>query len=467
MREIKKAFVAESVFGFYEHPLMSSSPRLVSGPVGPALLRMAGPMTVGILANMFFNLVDTFFIGKLGQQELAAMAFTFPLVFFVTGSSMGLSIGVSSVVSRAIGSGKHEKVQLITSHSLLLGAVIVGILLAIGIPMLTPVLRAMGASDSLIPLIRSYILPWSMGIVFIVTPMLGNSVIRSTGDTLVPSMIMLLAGGLNVVLDPLLIFGWGPVPAMELKGAALATVFSYIVVFGIMTCLLRFKYKLLVCKLGSIKEVLASWKEVLEIGLPAVFTNQMIPVANGVLTAIIAGYGEAAVAAWGVSTRLESLMMSPFFALATVMAPFVGQNTGANKPERVHQALRFCGKVCVLGSLFIWLSAASGSSWIAALFSNQPETLRLIQLHLWIVPLSYGAFAWKLQFTSTFNAQKHPFYSSITFLGRFFLFIIPLAWLGQHHFGLKGLYAGIALGNFFALGLATSLWRYLQTKTDS
>jgi putative MATE family efflux protein len=423
---------------------------------------MAGPMTVGILANMFFNLVDTFFVGQLGQQELAAMAFTFPLVFFVTGSSMGLSIGVSSVVSRAIGSGNNERVQLITSHSLLLGAVIVGLLLSAGLPLLNPLLRGMGATEELIPLIRSYMLPWGMGIVFIVTPMLGISVIRATGDTMIPSLVMLLAGGLNVILDPILIFGVGPFQALGLRGAALATVVSYMVVFVLMSLLLRFKYRLLVFRLGSIREILASWKEVLEIGLPAVFTNQMIPVGNGVITAIIAGYGEAAVAAWGVSTRLESLMMSPFFALATVMAPFVGQNTGAEKPERIHAALRFCGKACIGGSLIIWLAAALGGPWIAGLFTETPETLRLIQLHLWIVPLSYGAFAWKLQFTSTFNAQRHPLTSSATFLGRFFLFMIPLAWFGQRQVGLIGLYAGIALGNVCALGLAAGLWQRLK-----
>ena len=444
---------------------MTPSPRLVSGPVGPSLLRMAGPMTVGILANMFFNLVDTFFIGQLGQQELAAMAFTFPLVFFVTGSSMGLSIGVSSVVSRAIGSGSQERVQLLTSHSLLLGVVIVTLLLSIGSPLLNPILRAMGATEALIPLIRAYLLPWSMGIIFIVTPMLGNSVIRATGDTVVPSLIMLLAGGMNVLLDPLLIFGIGPFPALGLQGAALATVGSYILVFTVMTCLLRFKYHLLVCRMGSLSDILNSWREVLHVGLPAVFTNQMIPVANGVLTALVAGYGEAAVAAWGVSTRLESLMMSPFFALATVMVPFIGQNTGAEKPERIHEALRFTGRTCMLGSLVIWIAVALNAAGIAGLFSEVPETMHLIRLHLWVVPISYGAFAIKLMFTSTFNAQKHPFYSSATFLGRFFLFMIPLAWLGQQQFGLIGLYSGIALANFCALGLAVSLWKLLQTKS--
>ncbi|MDA3873204.1 MAG: MATE family efflux transporter [Kiritimatiellae bacterium] len=446
--------------------IKATSPALISGPVGPTLLRMAGPMCVGLLANMLFNLVDTYFVGKLGQQELAAMAFTFPLVFFVTGSSMGMSIGVSSVVSRAIGAGSGEGVKRITFHSLLLGVAMVMGLLAIGYPLLNPILRAMGAGEEMIPLIRSYMIPWACGIVFIVTPMIGNSVIRSTGDTLIPSLVMLVAGGMNVILDPILIFGWGPVPSLGLQGAALATVLAYITVFLVMLILLRFHYKLLEFHFGGIRHILTSWKEVLEIALPAVFTNQMIPVANGVLTAIVAGYGEAALAAWGVSTRLESLMMSPFFALSTVMAPFVGQNTGAGREDRVREALRFCGKCCFAGSLLIWIGVALSGPFLSTLFSDNPETRSLIELHVWIVPLSYGFFAWKLQYTSAFNAQRHPLYSSATFLGRFFVFMIPLAWAGQYFFGLIGLYTGVALGNVGALLLAVGLWKLLQWRTN-
>jgi Na+-driven multidrug efflux pump len=231
-----------------------------------------------------------------------------------------------------------------------------------------------------------------------------------------------------------------------------------------MMFLLVFRYGLLKFEKISLSGMLASWKEVMEIAIPAVLTNQMIPVANGILTAIIARQGDAAVGAWGVSTRLESLMMSPFFALSTVMAPFVGQNTGADKPERIQAALRFCGKVCMGGAVVIWLTVALLGPYISPLFSDDPITIHLIQIHLWIVPAGYGAFAWKLQFTSAFNAQKHPLYSSATFLGRFFLFIIPLAWVGQYFYGMTGLFAGIAVGNFFGLGLAIALWRQLHRK---
>ncbi len=441
-----------------------SPPSLTSGPIGSALMRMTGPMTIGLLANMLFNLVDTFFISMLGESELAAMAYTYPLVFFVTGSSMGMSIGVSSVVSRALGAGKPEEVRRLTTHSLLLGISVVLLLLAVGYPLLNPVLRAMGASEELIPLTRSYMIPWGLGIVFIVTPMLGNSVIRATGDTRVPSLVMILAGGLNAVLDPLLIFGWGPFPSLGIQGAALATVAAYITVCFTMLVLLICKYKLLHLHSVKLTRMLASWREVLGVALPAIFTNQMIPVANGFLTAMITQQGKAAVAAWAVSIRLEPLMMSPFFALSTVMAPFVGQNDGAGYEDRIREGLRFCGKVCMGGGMAVWLLGVALSPWIAPIFSDEPEVQELIRLHLLIVPFGYGAFAWKLQFTSAFNARKKPFYSSATFLGRFFLLILPFAWAGEQLAGLTGLYVGISLGNIGSLGLAGGLWILMKRR---
>lgn len=337
-------------------------------------------------------------------------------------------------------------------------------LLLVFIPVLNSVLRAMGASEEMIPLVREYMLPWAYGVGFVVIPMLGNSVIRATGNTMVPSMIMLMVGGLNVLLDPVLTFGFGSIPAMGLAGAAWATVISYVVVFVVMMVLLRVKYKLLTFCVGSLSDMVASWKELLRIGIPAAFTNQLIPVANGVLTAMVAVYGEATVAAWGVSTRIESLMMSPFFALSTVMASFVGQNTGAGRNDRIDEALRFCGKFCMGGTFIIWLVCAVFSSGIASLFSTDADVRMLVQLHLWIVPVTYGTFAWKLQYTASFNAQGHPIYSSVAFLARFFLLRIPLAWLGARFYDMTGLFWGLGLSNVIALFLTIGLWRFVQKK---
>ncbi len=438
---------------------MSTAARLTSGRVGPVLTRMTLPLVVGMMANMAFNLVDTYYISRLGTQPLAAMGFTFPLVFFITGTAMGMGIGVASVVSRAIGQGNQEKVQRLATDSLFLAVCLVLALSAIGLLGMDAVFRIMGASEALLPMIRQYMVPWFFGVVLLVVPMVGNSAIRATGNTLAPSLLMLTAGCVNVILDPLLIFGIGPFPRLELRGAALATVLSYAVVCCGSIGLLRFRFHMLSFHRVPFREILRSWREVLHIALPAIGTNQMVPIANGLLTAWVARHGDAAVAAWGVGTRLESLMMGPSFALSTAMAPFAGQNFGAGRTDRVMSALRFAARYCFGIGACVWMACAFAGGLIASRFSQEPQTLALIQRFLWIVPCSHGAFGLMLQITSTFNAHRRPKESVMVFISRFFLFILPLAWLGNRFHGLTGMFGGVAAGNVLACLLALLLLR--------
>lgn len=428
---------------------------------------MTLPMTLGHFANMLFNMVDTLYISHLGQSELAAMAFTFPMVFFVIGTAMGMGMGVSAVASRALGEGNHERVSRLTLDSILLTALLVVGLICLGLIFMNPIFRRMGATPEQLPLIRQYMVPWFFGSFFFVIPMIGNSVIRATGDTLRPSMIMLLAGFVNVILDPLLIFGIGPFPRLELAGAAIATGCSYLAVAIASMCMLRFRFRMLHFRFEGWHATLQSWKDVLEIAIPAMGANQMIPVANGVLTGIVAKHGEAATAAWSVVTRLEALMMSPCFMLSNVMAPFVGQNFGAGNWDRISEALRFSAKFCFSLCLAIWITVALAGPWIGARFSDHPETLHWIVTYLWIVPFSYGAFGLMLQFTAAFNARRHPVKSTLVFLCRFFLLLIPLAWWGQHVDGLRGMFTGMAAGNFLAAPLAALWWHHTRKQEQA
>ena len=439
---------------------------LTEGPIAKTLLRMTGPMIGGIMANMLFNLVDTFFVSKLGQRPLAAMSFTFPMVFFGTGTAMGMGIGVSSVVSRAIGEGASDKVKRLTTDSLILAGLLVLALVAIGLTVMDTVFLRMGAAPDLLPLIRSYMVPWFCGIVFLVVPMVGNSAIRATGDTLTPSLLIITAGLINVVLDPLLIFGIGPFPRMELAGAALATIISYVVVFSGALTLLHRRYHMIRWKLPAFHSLLLSWKEVLYVALPAIATNQMLPIANGILTRIVSGFGESAVAAWGVGTRIESLMMSLCFALSTTMAPFTGQNFGAQRCDRVRDAMRFAAKYCFGINLILWPIVALNGKHIAHLFSQEAVTVALIQQYLWIVPVSYGAFGMMLQMTATFNSNRHPLKSFAVFSSRLFLFALPFALLGSHWAALPGMFAGVAASNIAAFVVADQLMRRMIRKEE-
>ena len=201
---------------------------MTEGPVGPSLIRLAIPMIFGLVSIMLFNLVDTFYISLIGVRELVAISFTFPVTFTLMSFSFGIGIGAAAVISRAIGEGDQHRVQRLTTDSLLLVALIIICVAGLSFFALDSIFTLMGASTESLPLIKQYMIPWLSGVVFVVIPIVGNSAIRATGDTKTPSWIMIIAAGVNAVLDPLLIFGYGPFPELGIQGAAIATVISYI-----------------------------------------------------------------------------------------------------------------------------------------------------------------------------------------------------------------------------------------------
>lgn len=438
--------------------------RLLQGPAGPTLLRMAVPMFWGMLAVTSFNVVDTLYVGRLGAKPLAAMGYTFPVVFVVQCVLMGMSVGTSSLVSRAIGEGDHHRVRRLTTDALLLSALLVVVLAALGAATIGPVLKLMGATPDIVALARPYILVWLAGVWLLTLPMVGNAAIRATGDALSPSVIMIISGGVNIVLDPFLIFGLGPFPRMELRGAAIASVVAWLLACSASFWVLARNLKLLDLRWPRARDVWASWRQLAYLGLPAVGTNLLMPLSAGMLTRMVSAHGPESVAAFGVGTRLETLAMSGAFALSTVLAPFVGQNFGAGRIDRVRDGVRAALRMALGWGAGVWALYAILAVPLARLFNDHAHVVRVTCLYLWIVPLSYGAYGASAQVTSLFNATHHPLRSASVFVLRLFVFTLPLAYLGGRAGGLPGLFAGIAAGNI-ATALA-AVWmksRFLRT----
>jgi len=202
------------------------SATLIVGPVGPVLLRMRLSMLIGFVAGAAYNVADTYFVSRLGTAQLAAMGYTFPIVMTVFGLVMGIGVGTSSVLARLIGSDDQSATRQLTLHALLLGLTLTVIIISIGWLLLPRILTILGADSVTRPLALSYLHIWLAGMVFLVIPLIGNNAIRATGDTLTPSLIMLIDMCINIMLDPAFIFGFGPIPAMGIRGAALATVIA-------------------------------------------------------------------------------------------------------------------------------------------------------------------------------------------------------------------------------------------------
>jgi putative MATE family efflux protein len=430
---------------------------LTQGGIASTLIRLTGPMLVGMLAMVGFNVVDTFFIGRLGTLELAAISFTFPVVLVVSSLSVGIGIGAASAVAKAIGRGDSERVKRLTTDSVTLSFAIVVFVAAIGLLTIDPLFRALGASEEILPLIRQYMIPWYIGTPVVVIPMVGNSAIRATGDTKTPAAIMLVAMAVNVVLDPLLIFGPGPFPALGLQGAALATVGARAAALVASVWVLARREHMLTTARPTVREGLRSWGEVVHVGLPAGLTNLIVPVSMGVITRLVAEYGVPAVAGLGVATRLEMVPIMTINALGSVLVPFVGQNWGAGKPDRVLGAMRMSYLFSLALGAVTFLIAVVAAEPIAGLFDDDPAVISTVVLYLLIISSSYGPQGVLLLSTSGFNALSKPLPAVVLSLLRMVVLWVPLAYLGSELFGLAGIFWAGFFANILG-GTAAWIW---------
>ncbi|MDM7860016.1 MATE family efflux transporter [Alteromonas sp. ASW11-36] len=431
-------------------------PDMLNGPIQFTLRKMTIPMIYGMIMLMTFGLVDTFFVSLLGTEQLAAISFTFPVTFTLISLNIGLGIGTSAIIGRYLGSGDHSHAKEFATGSLMLATIMVGALAVLGLMTIEPVFALLGASETLMPYIKDYMIVWYFAGVFLALPMVGNSVLRASGDTKTPSIIMAAGGGVNALLDPLLIFGWGPIPAMGIQGAAVATAIAWgIGVIWILTLLV--KRHLMLPRLLSFQELRFTSGGILKIGLPAAGANMLTPIAGGVLTKIVSGYGAAAVAAWGVGNRLESIASIAVLALSMSLPPFISQNFGAEKLSRVRDAYSIAIRFVLIWQFGVFVVMWLLSPFIAAAFTQDPAVAKLIQLFLLIVPLGYGLQGIVILTNSSFNAMHKPMSALILSVIRLFVFLVPISLVGSLLYDLEGMFWGSVVANLL-MGALSFFW---------
>lgn len=427
--------------------MQESKAKLTDGPVGRHLLAMALPVLVGIFAMMGQGLIDAWFLGRVGDRALAAYAFSFPILMIVTSVAIGMGAGTSSVVARAIGAHDLRRARRLATDSLLLSFLITVAFCIVGVLTIRPLFLLLGAPPDMIPLIRGFMLILYSGVPFVVVGMVGMASMRATGDTRLPSTLMIMGAVLNVVLDPIFIFGFGPIPAMGLNGAATAALLARGVIFVGALYLMRGRLDMISFNRPDPVELKKSWRDILHVGIPAAGTNAIVPIATAIITALIATFGPQAVAGFGVASRIESLVLVMYYALSAVIGPFVGQNLSAGKPERILEALRLCMWFCVVSGLAIAALLALASGYLPTLFSDSDTVVGVAKLFLLIAPLGYAGYGMVMTINASFNGLGKPMPGVVVSLMRTILLYVPLALLGRNYFGVIGIFAAYATAN--------------------
>ncbi|MFH1842397.1 MAG: MATE family efflux transporter [bacterium] len=313
----------------------AGSSAILTGPVGSTLLGLSVPMILAMFLVTGFGLVDMLYLGRFSKEAMAAVSVAFPVTYLLFTLTSALGTAATSLCSRLIGRDESRQVRNLVLHVLLLD-VVLGLLFApLGLWLLRPIISQMGASPEVTEGAIQYGRIIFLGTLFALVPMTVNSLFRGEGDSIYPFKVMAAALGLNIVLNPLFIFGVGPLPRMGVQGAALTTICGFFVASLLVLRELRNPRRTVRIDRAAWSYSPALLRDLANVALPALFATGSTPLAVFVINSQLAPFGTEALAAFGAGTRLLSFVFLPTLGISMSMLVMVGQNHGAGHRQRV------------------------------------------------------------------------------------------------------------------------------------
>jgi len=432
---------------------------LTEGKVSSHVLRMLGPFSIAIIALISTGIVDTIYLGRLtdaarpnlGVMALAAVGFAFPLTFLGNSANIGLGAGTMSAMSRALGQGDTEKARRHGAAAILMGLMVMAILVSLMVFALPHVLSAMGAEGEIKSMATQYALISFPGLVIVSVAMMSNNILRAGGEAALPSSIMILGAFINIILDPFLIFGWGPFPRMEVQGAALATLIGNTIAAGFGFSIVLFHRKAISFAEMTIGSIKRAWKVIGSVGVPAAGTNIIVPLAATIAVTIVArSLTTVDVAAFTVASRAELISVGMLYALSACIGAITGQNGGAGLTDRVRDTFKFCYWICIVWSTLMAVILALFAPQIAGVFSNDAEVVAKTIPYFYIVPVTIFAYGFVFISAAGFNALGRPGYGLVYTIIRSLLLYVAFIYIGVQMDGLRGAFFGMAGANIIS-----------------
>ena len=433
--------------------------RLLQDPILPMLLAMAWPNILIMLAQSATGLIETWWISRLGTEALAGMALVFPPVMLMQMISAGaMGGGISSAVARALGAGRRDAADAVVLHAivinLVLGLLFSVVMLAFG----RPIYRALGGSGAELEAALAYsnVVFAGNAILWVMNAL--ASVVRGTGNMLVPALVICVGVALLVPLSPLLIFGWGPIPALGIAGGGAALVLFYIGGAAALGW-----YVLAGRNVARLTWVRLRWPifaSILRIGAVGSVTSLLTNVTIALATAMVAASaGIEAVAGFGTGARLEYLLIPLVFGLGAPLVALVGTNIGAGQPERAMKVAMIGGGIAFAMTEAIGLSAAIWPVAWLSMFTSEPEAIAVGSQYLRVVGPVYGFFGLGLVLYFASQGAGRLFWPLAAGFVRFAI-AIGGGWLALHLTGsLLGLFAALALALVvYGTTLVAAVW---------
>ena len=390
---------------------MSKSIKLTKDPIWTLLRKVTIPASVGSLFQTFYNLVDTWFAGRISAEAIGAIAKSFPIYFTIIAIGVGLSAGTNTLIGNNIGSKNTRKASLFIAQSIIYAIVLSVLVTLFGLNVSDFLLSLMGADQEGIILSRKYLDIIFYGTVIVLVQISLNGTLNAQGDTKSYRNVLIFSFFLNIFLNPLFIFGYGFIPAFGISGLAIATVISQFVgllylAYKVYCCELKryLKPQCFIPKLNLINELLYQ-------STPVMFSMLFIGVGLFNILYFIGQFGDLATAGYGAALRIEQVFLLPVIGLNTAVLSIGGQNFGAKSYDRIRElykkALFFGSSFMIFAGIIIFFGAES----LVSLFTDNSEAIYHGAIYLKVAALIGPIYPVFFITTAVFQAVKKPLYS--------------------------------------------------------
>ena len=430
---------------------------LTSGGIGRPLFYLALPIVITNLLQTAYNLADTFWLGQYSTEALAAISFGFPLVFLLISFGFGISIAGSVLVAQYVGAGEEAEAEYAASQTMTFAVLASVVLGAAGYFFVEDVLRLLGASPEVLPGATDYMQVISLGIVFLFGFLVFISLMRGYGDTITPMLVMFGSVAINVALDPFLIFGWWVFPELGVAGAAYATVFSRSLALVVGLAIMFRGKRGVRINLDQMRPDPDYFRRITSLGGPASFEVTSRALSVNFLLVVVALFSPAVVAAFGIGTRVFSVIFLPAIAVAQAVETMSGQNIGAGKPDRAEQTADFAAKV-----MFVVLSAMGVVVFLfteplVAVFTTDETVVEEGVTFLRTVAPTFGMLGIMRAYSGSFRGAGKTMTAAGLAIATLWVVRLPIAWFGAQWYGPVGIWYGFVVSNVFGAALAL-LW---------
>jgi putative MATE family efflux protein len=428
---------------------------LTTGKEGKLIFQFAAPMLLGNVFQQLFSVVDSIVVGNfVGKEALAAVGASFPVIFIMVSMIIGLVMGTTVVISQYFGAKDFVKVKRAIDTMYIYCAIAGVIATVIGLIISEPLLRMLDLPEDIMPQAVQYLRIYLSGMVIFFGYNGTSAVLRGLGDSKTPLYFLVVATVANIVLDLLFVavFKWG------VAGAAYATLISNGLAFGLAIYWLNKTHKIIRISVNGLHFDREVFSHSIRIGFPTGIQQTLVAIGALALLGIVNKFGTNVIAGFSVASRLDSLAMIPAMSFSQALSTFVGQNIGANKPERIRAGLlatlKMSGIVTIVTTLFIILSG----HFLMSLFTKDTEVIRLGDQYLTIVSSFYIMFTLMFIYTGVMRGAGDTLIPMFFSLLSLWIIRIPMAWFLSGKIGSVGIWWAIPAGWF--IGLALSFFYY-------